>query len=103
MPTCKSEMCSVNNAGGTAADAVKICLDHSTGVSLAPENAPPLFLCQECSTRLQHEQPASAEHMYDLLLPVQQISMTCENKLVRVCHGQLSGNWLMSNSRITFK
>ncbi|CAG7837387.1 unnamed protein product [Allacma fusca] len=80
VPSCKSEMCSVNNAGGNA-DAVKICLDHSIGVSLAPENPPPLFLCQECTTRLQHEQPAAAEHMYDVLLPVQQISMTCENKL----------------------
>ena len=85
-------MCSVNNAGGTAADAVKICLDHSTGVSLAPENAPPLFLCQECSTRLQHEQPQSAEHMYDLLLPVQQISLTCENKLVRIFNLQRHGD-----------
>ena len=73
-------MCSINNAGGCA-DAVKICLDHSVGVALAPENPPPLFLCQECATRLQHEQTDAVNHLYDVLQPIQQFAITCENKV----------------------
>jgi len=75
-------MCSVNNTGGSA-DAVKICLDHSVAVSHSPENPPPLFLCQECSSRLESEQPEVAEHLYDVLLPVQKMPLlvACENKV----------------------
>ncbi|ODN04336.1 Protein unc-79 [Orchesella cincta] len=82
IPGCRSEMCSVNNTG-MCADAAKVCFDHSVGISLAPENPPPLFLCQECSSRLQSEQPTASEHLYDVSLPIIKAGTTCENKNCR--------------------
>lgn len=83
IPTCKSEMCSVNNTG-MCADAAKVCFDHSVGISLAPENPPPLFLCQECASRLQSEQPSASEHLYDVMLPIIKAGTTCENKVLHL-------------------
>ncbi|OXA59651.1 Protein unc-79 [Folsomia candida] len=82
VPTCKSEMCSVHNTGGLA-DATKVCYDHSIGISLAPENPPPLFLCQECASRLQSEQANAIEHLYDVNLPISRTGTTCDNKNCR--------------------
>lgn len=82
IPNCRSEMCSVNNVStGMCADAAKVCFDHSVGISLAPENPPPLFLCEECASRLQSEQPNASEHLYDILLPIMKAGTTCENKV----------------------
>jgi len=80
VPSCKSEMCSVHNTGGLA-DATKVCYDHSIGISLSPENPPPLFLCQECASRLQSEQPGAIEHMNDVAYPISRTGTTCDNKV----------------------
>ncbi|KAL5284179.1 UNC79 family protein [Megaselia abdita] len=74
---CQRDHCP--NAGN--AEAIKICFDHSISINYAPESPPPLYLCIECANEIHREHndlPFS-----DILHPMQQVSMICENKNCR--------------------
>ncbi|BFF89199.1 protein unc-79 homolog [Drosophila madeirensis] len=75
--TCQREHCP--NAGN--AEAAKVCYDHSISISYAPDCPPPLYLCIECANEI-HREHANLE-FGDILHPMQQVSMVCENKNCR--------------------
>ncbi|XP_036332944.1 protein unc-79 homolog isoform X6 [Rhagoletis pomonella] len=74
---CQCEQCP--NAGN--AEAAKVCFDHSISISYAPECPPPLYLCIECANEI-HRKHANLG-FGDILHPMQQVSMVCENKNCR--------------------
>ncbi|XP_050316963.1 protein unc-79 homolog isoform X5 [Bactrocera neohumeralis] len=74
---CQCEQCP--NAGN--AEAAKVCFDHSISISYAPDCPPPLYLCIECANEI-HRKHANLE-FGDILHPMQQVSMVCENKNCR--------------------
>uniref|UniRef100_T1JB25 Protein unc-79 homolog n=1 Tax=Strigamia maritima TaxID=126957 RepID=T1JB25_STRMM len=73
---CQRENClsPVNN------EAVKMCWDHSIAIG-SGENPPPLYICYDCSEQILRECPSA--NISDVLLPLQQVSATCENKSCR--------------------
>ncbi|XP_033244753.1 protein unc-79 homolog isoform X7 [Drosophila miranda] len=75
--TCQREHCP--NAGN--AEAAKVCYDHSISIAYAPDCPPPLYLCIECANEI-HREHANLE-FGDILHPMQQVSMVCENKNCR--------------------
>lgn len=74
---CQRESCP--NAGN--AEATKVCYDHNISITYAPDSPPPLYLCIECANEIHRENPNQT--FGDLLHPMAQVSMICENK---VCH-----------------
>ncbi|KQS38788.1 uncharacterized protein Dere_GG16086, isoform C [Drosophila erecta] len=75
--TCQREHCP--NSGN--AEAAKVCYDHSISIAYAPDCPPPLYLCIECANEI-HREHGSLE-FGDILHPMQQVSMVCENKNCR--------------------
>ncbi|XP_017060784.1 protein unc-79 homolog isoform X2 [Drosophila ficusphila] len=75
--TCQREHCP--NSGN--AEAAKVCYDHSVSIAYAPDCPPPLYLCIECANEI-HREHGSLE-FGDILHPMQQVSMVCENKNCR--------------------
>ena len=61
-------------------DAIKMCLDHSVSLGACPESPPPLYLCGDCSSHITSQH--SAITFTDMLLPMAQVSSTCENKVI---------------------
>ncbi|GAB0098713.1 protein unc-79 homolog [Sergentomyia squamirostris] len=74
---CQRESCP--NAGN--AEAVKVCYNHNISIIYAPETPPPLYLCIECANDIHREHPDQT--FTDILHPMQQVSMICENKNCR--------------------
>ncbi|XP_053969855.1 protein unc-79 homolog isoform X5 [Anastrepha ludens] len=74
---CQCDQCP--NTGN--AEAAKVCFDHGISTSYAAERAPPLYLCIECANEI-HRKHANLE-FGDILHPMQQVSMVCENKNCR--------------------
>ncbi|XP_046804236.1 protein unc-79 homolog isoform X10 [Lucilia cuprina] len=74
---CQRENCP--NSGN--AEAAKVCFDHSISITYAPDCPPPLYLCIECANEI-HREHANLE-FGDILHPMQQVSMVCENKNCR--------------------
>lgn len=74
---CQRESCP--NAGN--AEAAKVCFDHSISTHYAPDSPPPLYLCIECANDIHREHPNQI--FGDILRPMQQVSMICENKNCR--------------------
>ncbi|GBP28886.1 Protein unc-79 homolog [Eumeta japonica] len=74
---CQRDMCP--NAG--SAEAAKVCYDHCISVTFASDTPPPLYLCIECANEIHREHPN--QRFFDLLHPMQQVSMVCENKNCR--------------------
>lgn len=74
---CQREMCP--NAGNS--EAAKVCFDHCISISFATDSPPPLYLCIECANEIQREHPN--QMFYDILHPMQQVSISCENKVNR--------------------
>lgn len=72
---CQRDTCP--NAGN--AEAGKVCYDHRTSITFATESPPPLYLCIECANEIHREHPN--QMFYDILHPMQQVSMICENKV----------------------
>lgn len=72
---CQRDMCP--NAGN--AEAAKVCYDHCISVTFASDSPPPLYLCIECANEIHREHPN--QRFFDILHPMQQISMVCENKV----------------------
>ncbi|KAG7202977.1 hypothetical protein KM043_010111 [Ampulex compressa] len=74
---CQRDSCP--NAG--SAEAGKVCYDHRISITFATESPPPLYLCIECANEIHREHPN--QMFYDILHPMQQVSMVCENKNCR--------------------
>ncbi|KAF7993840.1 hypothetical protein HCN44_011109 [Aphidius gifuensis] len=74
---CQRDTCP--NAGN--AEAGKVCYDHRISITYAAELPPPLYLCIECANEIHREHPNQIFH--DILHPMQQVSMVCENKNCR--------------------
>ncbi|XP_068085270.1 protein unc-79 homolog [Anabrus simplex] len=74
---CQRDMCP--NSGN--AEAAKVCFDHCISIKFANDSPPPLYLCIECANEIHREHPN--QMFFDILHPMQQVSMTCENKNCR--------------------
>ncbi|XP_076392325.1 UNC-79 domain-containing protein isoform X2 [Megachile rotundata] len=74
---CQRDTCP--NAGN--AEAGKVCYDHRISITFATDTPPPLYLCIECANEIHREHPN--QMFYDILHPMQQVSMICENKNCR--------------------
>ncbi|GLH04892.1 Uncharacterized protein GBIM_10519 [Gryllus bimaculatus] len=74
---CQRDLCP--NAGN--AEAAKVCFDHCVSITFASESPPPLYLCIECANEIHREHPN--QMFFDILHPIQHISMVCENKNCR--------------------
>ncbi|KYN09887.1 Protein unc-79 like protein [Trachymyrmex cornetzi] len=74
---CQRDSCP--NAGN--AEAAKVCYNHDISITYAVESPPPLYLCIECANEIHREHPN--QMFYDILHPMQQVSMVCENKNCR--------------------
>lgn len=74
---CQRDMCP--NSGN--AEAAKVCYDHCISITFANETPPPLYLCIECANEIHREHPN--QMFCDILHPMQQVSMVCENKVNR--------------------
>ncbi|XP_076235457.1 UNC-79 domain-containing protein [Calliopsis andreniformis] len=74
---CQRDSCP--NAGN--AEAGKVCYDHKISITFATETPPPLYLCIECANEIHRDHPN--QMFYDILHPMQQVSMICENKNCR--------------------
>ncbi|XP_066903218.1 protein unc-79 homolog isoform X4 [Halyomorpha halys] len=74
---CQRDMCP--NSG--TAEASKVCYDHCISITFATDSPPPLYLCIECANEIHREHPN--QMFYDILHPMQQTSVTCENKNCR--------------------
>ncbi|XP_055629591.1 protein unc-79 homolog isoform X6 [Toxorhynchites rutilus septentrionalis] len=74
---CQRESCP--NAGN--AEAVKVCYNHRISILYAVDSPPPLYLCIECANEIHRDHPDLS--FGDILHPMQQVSMICENKNCR--------------------
>ncbi|XP_057672302.1 protein unc-79 homolog isoform X3 [Diorhabda carinulata] len=74
---CQRDMCP--NSGN--AEAAKVCYDHCISITYASDTPPPLYLCIECANEIHREHPN--QMFFDILHPMQQVSMVCENKNCR--------------------
>ncbi|CAL7949507.1 unnamed protein product [Xylocopa violacea] len=74
---CQRDSCP--NAGN--AEAGKVCYDHRISITFATDTPPPLYLCIECANEIHRAHPN--QMFYDILHPMQQVSMICENKNCR--------------------
>ncbi|XP_055321973.1 protein unc-79 homolog isoform X3 [Sitodiplosis mosellana] len=74
---CQRELCP--NAGN--AEATKVCYDHNIAITYAPDSPPPLYLCIECANEIHREN--TNQIFGDILHPMAQVSMICENKNCR--------------------
>ncbi|XP_050087901.1 protein unc-79 homolog isoform X2 [Anopheles aquasalis] len=73
---CQRESCP--NAGN--AEAVKVCYDHCISILYASDAPPPLYLCIECANEIHRDHRNLT--FGDILHPMQQVSMVCENKFI---------------------
>jgi protein unc-79 len=74
---CQRDQCP--NAGN--AEAAKVCYEHCISIMYATDSPPPLYLCIECANEIHREHPDLL--FGDILHPMQQVSMICENKNCR--------------------
>jgi protein unc-79 len=63
------------------AEASKVCYDHNVSILHSNENPPPLYCCIECANAIHREHPNIT--FKDMIHPMQQVSMICENKNCR--------------------
>lgn len=63
------------------AEASKVCYDHNVSILHSNENPPPLYCCIECANAIHREHPTIT--FKDMIHPMQQVSMICENKNCR--------------------
>lgn len=72
---CQIEEC--DGEGGN--EAAKVCMDHAVCLGASPDNPPPLYLCLYCVDDIRREH--STVEFFDILMPMAQVSATCENKV----------------------
>uniref|UniRef100_A0A8D8RWG0 Protein unc-79 homolog n=1 Tax=Cacopsylla melanoneura TaxID=428564 RepID=A0A8D8RWG0_9HEMI len=76
---CQREMCCQGNGRPkSSAEAAKVCFDPCVSITFATNKPPPLYLCIECANEIHREHPNQVFH--DILHPLQQVSVSCENK-----------------------
>lgn len=75
---CQRDSCP--NAGNS--EAAKVCFDHNVSITYATDCPPPLYLCIECANEIHREHPNQT--FGDLLHPMAQVSMVCENKVTQI-------------------
>lgn len=80
---CQRDECP--NSGN--AEAAKVCYNHSIALTYSTDIPPPLYLCIECANEIHREHPNQL--FFDVLHPMQQVSMICENKVCNVCRCDL--------------
>lgn len=74
---CQRDSCtSTGNA-----EASKVCYDHNVSILHSSESPPPLYCCIECANAIHREHPTIT--FKDMIHPMQQVSMICENKNCR--------------------
>lgn len=74
---CQRDQCtSTGNA-----EASKVCYDHNVSILHSNENPPPLYCCIECANAIHREHKSIM--FKDMIHPMQQVSMICENKNCR--------------------
>lgn len=71
---CQRENC----LGGEYNESIQMCFDPSIAIGTG-DHPPPLYVCQSCSEQIRLTECESC-HLVDILLPVQMVSLTCENK-----------------------
>ncbi|XP_069937362.1 protein unc-79 homolog isoform X2 [Cherax quadricarinatus] len=74
---CQIEECD----GDGTSEAVKVCHDHAVCLGACPDNPPPLYICIDCVEDIKREH--STVEFFDILMPMAQVSATCENKNCR--------------------
>jgi len=84
---CQRDNCP--NAGN--AEAAKVCYNHHISITYAVEFPPPLYLCIECANEIHREHPN--QMFYDILHPMQQVSMVCENKVRALGSKEIEVYW----------
>ncbi|XP_071543773.1 protein unc-79 homolog isoform X4 [Panulirus ornatus] len=78
----KPLLCQIEECDGDGTnEAVKVCLDHAVCLGACPDNPPPLYLCIDCVEDIKREH--SSVEFFDILMPMTQVSATCENKNCR--------------------
>ncbi|KAG0705547.1 Protein unc-79 [Chionoecetes opilio] len=78
----KPLLCQIEECDGDGAnEAVKVCLDHAVCLSACPDSPPPLYLCIDCAEDIKREH--NTVEFFDILMPMPQVSATCENKNCR--------------------
>nr|XP_045612898.1 protein unc-79 homolog isoform X4 [Procambarus clarkii] len=78
----KPLLCQIEECDGDGTnEAVKVCLDHAVCLGACPDNPPPLYLCIDCVEDIKREH--STVEFFDILMPMAQVSATCENKNCR--------------------
>ncbi|XP_068237998.1 protein unc-79 homolog isoform X5 [Palaemon carinicauda] len=78
----KPLMCQIEECDGDGtSEAVKVCFDHAVCLGACPDNPPPLYLCLDCAEDIRRQH--STIEFFDILMPMTQVSATCENKNCR--------------------
>ncbi|XP_064117132.1 protein unc-79 homolog isoform X3 [Macrobrachium nipponense] len=78
----KPLMCQIEECDGDGtSEAVKVCFDHAVCLGACPDNPPPLYLCLDCAEDIRRQH--STVEFFDILMPMAQVSATCENKNCR--------------------
>ena len=57
-------------------------IDQSVIAALSPEAVPPLYLCDDCAQKARRDY--TGDFLKDVLLPMEEVSMKCENKVSRL-------------------
>ncbi|CAH1792396.1 unnamed protein product [Owenia fusiformis] len=73
LPICCQKLICPNSGN---VPAVKTCLDPALTIQMS-DKGPPLYVCSDCSDMMQHEH---AQFLTDVLLPIQSVSLNCDNK-----------------------
>ena len=80
--TCQREECP--NAGETS-EVVKLSLDHRIAIAQNGAESGLLVLCEDCAEEAKRLHPPTSTPQslpfIDILLPLQQISILCDNKV----------------------
>ncbi len=57
-----------------------MCLDPALAIQCG-DRPPPLYVCIDCVDQLRREH---AQFLYDILRPLEKVSLTCENKVLKI-------------------
>ncbi|RWS14223.1 protein unc-79-like protein [Dinothrombium tinctorium] len=71
--SCQHENC----ASSLSNEAVKMCIDQTIAIG-SGDRAPPMLICIDCADQIYKGK--TRETLVDILLPMDEISYTCENK-----------------------
>ncbi|KAG7162816.1 unc-79-like 2 [Homarus americanus] len=78
----KPLLCQIEECDGDGTnEAVKVCLDHAVCLGACPDSPPPLYICMDCVEDIKREH--CTIDFFDILMPMAQVSATCENKNCR--------------------